>query len=165
MTLPMSRMSYPPIFLNSFRNFSHRRILSIVIASGLSDWAGEVTRYRYAGPDGCERSTEVSWKGHARAVEAFVGDLKQTRSTARFDFSALAAVGHRVVHGGPFTSSVRITPDIRAQISALADLAPALAASAERAVSLGLEELSSTAPELELFALAHARSDVRLFAS
>jgi acetate kinase len=38
--------------------------------------------------------------------------------------SALAAVGHRVVHGGQFTSSVRITPAIRSRISALADLAP-----------------------------------------
>jgi len=36
----------------------------------------------------------------------------------------LAAVGHRVVHGGQFTSSVRITPEIRSRISALADLAP-----------------------------------------
>src|SRR5262249_56915915 len=38
--------------------------------------------------------------------------------------SALAAVGHRVVHGGQFTSSVRITPEIRSRIAALADLAP-----------------------------------------
>jgi acetate kinase len=29
-----------------------------------------------------------------------------------------------VVHGGPFTSSVRITPEIRSRIAALADLAP-----------------------------------------
>src|SRR5262249_19240521 len=36
----------------------------------------------------------------------------------------LAAVGHRVVHGGPFTSSVRITAEIRSRITALADLAP-----------------------------------------
>jgi acetate kinase len=38
--------------------------------------------------------------------------------------STLAAVGHRVVHGGQFTSSVRITPEIRSRITALADLAP-----------------------------------------
>ncbi len=36
----------------------------------------------------------------------------------------MAAVGHRVVHGGPFTSSVRITDEIRSRITALADLAP-----------------------------------------
>jgi acetate kinase len=36
----------------------------------------------------------------------------------------LTAVGHRVVHGGPFTSSVRITSAIRSRILELADLAP-----------------------------------------
>ena len=35
-----------------------------VIASGLADWAGSVTRYRYAGPDGAEQADEVSWRGH-----------------------------------------------------------------------------------------------------
>jgi acetate kinase len=36
----------------------------------------------------------------------------------------LAAIGHRIVHGGSFTSSVRITPKVRERIAALADLAP-----------------------------------------
>jgi acetate kinase len=40
------------------------------------------------------------------------------------DRTTLAAVGHRIVHGGQFTSSVRITPEIRSRIAALADLAP-----------------------------------------
>ena len=39
-------------------------------------------------------------------------------------YDALQAVGHRVVHGGPFTSSVRITPEVRSRISSLATLAP-----------------------------------------
>jgi urease accessory protein len=52
----------------------------------------------------------------------------------------------------------------RAQI-ALASLAPALGAAAERAVSLELDELSATAPELEMYALGHGRADARLFAS
>jgi acetate kinase len=33
-------------------------------------------------------------------------------------------VGHRIVHGGPFTSSLRITPEVRSRILALTDLAP-----------------------------------------
>jgi hypothetical protein len=44
MILPMSRISYPPIFLNSFRNFSDRRILSIVATSGLSQCSFLMTR-------------------------------------------------------------------------------------------------------------------------
>lgn len=90
-----------------------------VVARAQGDWAGSVTRYQYQ-----ERSEEVPWKGHAQAVERFVFDLTHTQPVALPDRSALVAVGHRVVHGGPFTSSVRITPDIRARLTALADLAP-----------------------------------------
>jgi acetate kinase len=39
-----------------------------VVARGLSDWAGSVTHYQYAGPDGKDRSEDVPWKGHARAA-------------------------------------------------------------------------------------------------
>ncbi|UGS37056.1 Urease accessory protein UreF [Capillimicrobium parvum] len=46
---------------------------------------------------------------------------------------------------------------------ALAWLAPALATAAGAAGELPLEETHSTAPELELYALAHARADARLF--
>jgi acetate kinase len=89
-----------------------------VLSRGLADWAGSATRYRYAGADGYEHSEEVHWRGHAKAVARFVADLTP------FQRSALVAVGHRVVHGGPFTSSVRITPAIRSRIMELADLAP-----------------------------------------
>jgi acetate kinase len=83
------------------------------LTSGLADWAGARTHYQYG-----ERREDVAWRGHAQAVERFVADLPAAlRST-------LGAVGHRVVHGGPFTSSVRITPAIRTRILELADLAP-----------------------------------------
>jgi acetate kinase len=48
----------------------------------------------------------------------------QTEPIALRNRSALAAVGHRVVHGGPITSSVRISPEVRSRITGLADLAP-----------------------------------------
>jgi acetate kinase len=95
-----------------------------VAAHGLADWAGSTTRYEYEGPDGKERSQDVPWRGHAKAVQRFVFDLMHAEPIALLDRSALAAVGHRVVHGGQFTSSVRITPEIRSRITALADLAP-----------------------------------------
>lgn len=85
-----------------------------VVAGGLADWAGAGTRYQFAGPAG-KQEEAVAWKGHAQAVQRFIADIRGAK---------LAAVGHRVVHGGPFTASVRITPDIRSRIDALADLAP-----------------------------------------
>ncbi len=53
---------------------------------------------------------------------------------------------------------------VRAQV-VLARLAPALERAADTAVLLSLDELSATAPELEIAALAHARADARMFAS
>ncbi len=93
-------------------------------ARGLADWAGSVTQYQYAGPDGREHSDDVSWRGHADAVRRFLHDLMHAEPIALRDRASLAGVGHRVVHGGPFTSSVRITPEIQSRITALADLAP-----------------------------------------
>jgi len=97
---------------------------STVVASSLTDWAGSATRYHYSGPDGKEKVVEVSWRGHAEAVRRVLHDLMHTEPVAVPERSALAAVGHRVVHRGQFTSSVRITPEIRSRITALADLAP-----------------------------------------
>jgi acetate kinase len=95
-----------------------------VIAQSLTDWAGSVTHYEYAGPDGKEHSEDVAWRGHAEAVKRVLHDLQHAEPVALAGHSTLAAVGHRVVHGGQFTSSVRITPAIRSRITALADLAP-----------------------------------------
>ncbi len=89
-----------------------------VFTHGLSDWAGSVTRYQFASAGQPPRCEEVSWRGHANAVKRFVADLELTQR------STLAAVGHRVVHGGSFTSSVRITPKIRSRIMELSELAP-----------------------------------------
>jgi acetate kinase len=90
-----------------------------VLGHTLVDWAGAVTRYECAGADGKERAEEVPCAGHAEAVRRVLGDLRRAGISPE-----LAAVGHRVVHGGPFMSSVRITPEIRGRINALADLAP-----------------------------------------
>jgi acetate kinase len=89
-----------------------------VIASSLADWAGDATRYQFSPANGPKRSENVDWKDHGKAVERFISDLTADQR------SGLAAVGHRIVHGGSFTSSVRITPEIRSRITALADLAP-----------------------------------------
>ena len=89
-----------------------------VVARGLADWAGPVTLYQYSNSDESQRVEGVNWSGHAKTVERFVNDLPMSMR------SALVAVGHRVVHGGQFTSSVRITPEIRERIMELADLAP-----------------------------------------
>ena len=34
-----------------------------VVVRGQADWTGSVTRYRYAGVNGKDRSEEIPWKG------------------------------------------------------------------------------------------------------
>src|SRR4051812_12551109 len=95
-----------------------------LLASCLADWAGSATRYRYTALGAADRSDEVAWSGHAQAVRQFTHDLTCTAPIAVQQLAEITAVGHRIVHGGPFTQSVLITPHIRSQIAALADLAP-----------------------------------------
>jgi acetate kinase len=95
-----------------------------VIANGQADWAGTGTRYRFLGADGRKHAEEVTWTGHAAAVHRFVADLQHTEPIALPHLSELSAVGHRIVHGGPFTTSIEITGQVRSQIESLTDLAP-----------------------------------------
>jgi acetate kinase len=93
-----------------------------VIARAAADWAGAVTLYSCSGPGGDRTSERVRWRGHADAVAHALDDLLP--ASQRRDARALGAVGHRVVHGGEFSSSVRIGADVRSRIAALAELAP-----------------------------------------
>lgn len=47
----------------------------------------------------------------------------------------------------------------------IARLTPVLTSAAELASTLGVEELRSATPELELYALAHSRAQGRLFST
>jgi acetate kinase len=95
-----------------------------VIGQASADWAGPVTRYEFARSGEQRVAEEVPWRGHAAAVQRTLADLTPTRKSARTDSGALAAVGHRIVFGGEFTSAVRLTPEVRSRISVLSELAP-----------------------------------------
>jgi acetate kinase len=96
-----------------------------LLARGQADWAGVATRYTYSlGDDQQAPPQAVAWKGHAEAVRQFVEDVAHHKPIALTNLHDLAGVGHRVVHGGEFTSSVRITPEVRARLESLCELAP-----------------------------------------
>jgi acetate kinase len=93
-----------------------------VLARASADWAGPFTRYERVGPDSERISERVPFREHGDAVARILHDLSVLPGTQSFE--PVAAVGHRVVHGGDFRASVRITPAVRARIAALAELAP-----------------------------------------
>ncbi|MBX7104901.1 MAG: acetate/propionate family kinase [Gemmataceae bacterium] len=91
-------------------------------ASAGFDWAGPATRYRFTGPDGVAKIDAISEREHGPAVRRFLADLVHQFGPGFR--SEISAVGHRVVHGGAFTSSVRIDDAVRDRIASLGDLAP-----------------------------------------
>ena len=97
---------------------------SRVVAGASADWAGPVTHYAISRATAGRASQEVAWRGHSEAVRRALDDLVPPAQRSGAHGSRLAAVGHRVVHGGEFTCSVRIAPEVRSRISALAELAP-----------------------------------------
>src|SRR5262249_44893958 len=121
-----------------------------VVARGLADWAGSDTYYQYAASDDQAHPEEVPWRGHAEAVHRFIVDLLHAGPTVLPAGSALAAVGHRVAHGGPFTPSVRIPPQVRTRITALADLAPLHNQPSLEALAAAEEELPGV-PQVAVF--------------
>src|SRR5690606_68485 len=94
-----------------------------VLARASADWAGPVTRYHCSGPGVEVGPRKVPWRGHAEALRQAVRDLAPARAGLE-RHSSLAAVGHRIVCGGEFTSAVRLGPAVRSRIAELSELAP-----------------------------------------
>jgi len=95
-----------------------------VVARASADWAGATTRYERSGPGAEQVSEQVAFRGPGAAVRRVLDDLALAPQRPGAGSEPLAAVGHRVVHGGEFSAPVRITPEVRSRISALAELAP-----------------------------------------
>jgi len=94
------------------------------LANGTVDWSGGTARYEFTSRNRQDGRDDVLCQNHASAVRLFLSGLIQDRS-AEFGVNlGLQGVGHRIVHGGSFTSSIRITPDVRARIAALSVIAP-----------------------------------------
>jgi acetate kinase len=94
------------------------------VASAHADWAGGKACYRFTGINGVIHDEEIHWRSHADAVRRLVYDLHHVETIAIRPDTKLRAIGHRVVHGGEFTSAVQITPPIRARIEELVEFAP-----------------------------------------
>ena len=71
-----------------------------------------------------ERTNQTAGKHQFRDRSSFLREVLDTLAT-RLPGQHVAAVGHRVVHGGDrFAAPVRITPEILSELEALVPLAP-----------------------------------------
>ena len=117
----------------------HDTAARIPMLSGLAERLGgdgPVVTFR---DDGGKRTLALAEPGHAGALDAVLQELSR-----RGWLQALAAVGHRVVHGGEhFTESVLITAEVIADIEACTPLAPLHNPPALLGIRVALERLAA----------------------
>jgi acetate kinase len=89
-----------------------------LLASGVADWSAEPARLTASRPGRPDSDKPLSIRRHADAVHPVLAELADDRHS-------IAAVGHRVVHGGErYTSSVLVTSEVKQAIAELVELAP-----------------------------------------
>jgi acetate kinase len=96
-----------------------------VLVDGQADWASPPARLTVRRPGQPPSVSELPEAGHGTAVRGALAQLVGGPEGVPAGPGEVAAVGHRVVHGGPrYTASVRITPQVKADLAALTELAP-----------------------------------------
>ena len=90
-----------------------------VLLDGAADWTAKPAKMMLRHEGASPAESPLPADGCGPAVEHVLGLL---RNEKKMD---VAAVGHRVVHGGPrFTEGVRVAPEVKRELAALSDLAP-----------------------------------------
>jgi len=89
------------------------------LATAQADWAGDSSRFAIH-VRGTTTARPLAGRSHGDAVREVVASL----TSLAIPLDRLTAVGHRIVHGGDFSRAVIVTPEIRARIQSLIDLAP-----------------------------------------
>jgi acetate kinase len=90
-----------------------------LLLDGLADWTAAAPHLTVRRPGQPPVTTPLPQGGHGATIEALPAQLTDDEKRD------IAAIGHRVVHGGTrFVSSVRVTPEVKAGIASLAELAP-----------------------------------------
>jgi acetate kinase len=96
-----------------------------VLLEGLADWSATPARLEVHQSGAAPLREGLQVRRTADAVAAVLGRLTHGTPPLIANPAEVAAVGHRVVHGGDtYTSAVRITPQVRERLAELAELAP-----------------------------------------
>lgn len=96
-----------------------------VIAKGLCERIGIDGRLKHQTTGKDQVIQDIPMPTHAQAVSALVEILTDKEYGCISDMSQISAVGHRVVHGGPWiTKSVLVTESVIADLEKCCDIAP-----------------------------------------
>jgi acetate kinase len=92
---------------------------------GAIDWSVNPARFEVHAGAAPAVSSSVPLSGPGEAVKHLLEQMTSGPTPLLSHPAEVGAVGHRVVHGGDrYRSSVRVTPEVKAGIAALAELAP-----------------------------------------
>jgi acetate kinase len=96
-----------------------------VLGEGLADWSADPAQLTVRRAGAGETRSELAVRRHEDAVARLMDELLRGDAPLLGAVGDLGAVGHRVVHGGDrYTTAVRVTPEVKAAIAELAELAP-----------------------------------------
>jgi acetate kinase len=96
-----------------------------VVEKGLCEKVGSDDSFHKHGLDGNEKVIAVSLRDHHHAVQAVLEALLDPQQGALKGLDEIAAVGHRVVHGGEyFNESVILNDEVIARVEECTPLAP-----------------------------------------
>jgi acetate kinase len=96
-----------------------------VVGAGVADWASQPARLIVQRPGAADPVANLDLQHHRDAARRVVEELTRGTPPIVGSMQEIAAVGHRVVHGGErYTTAVLITPEVKAAIAGLAELAP-----------------------------------------
>ena len=113
--------------------------------------AGGQSELRIRNAAGESRSETLSIDSRAAALEHMLGRLWEGPARAISGPNEIAAVGHRVVHGGPdFHEATRVTPEVIAAISDLSEFAPLHNRAEVQGIRL-IERILGDAPQVAVF--------------
>ncbi|MBE6569277.1 MAG: acetate kinase [Ruminococcaceae bacterium] len=97
-----------------------------VLAKGICERIGIDGRIEHRkGEDGEKLKVEIPMPDHAVATEIVIKYLTDAETGVISDMNEIEAIGHRVVHGGPyFFESVLLTDEVLAKLELCRDFAP-----------------------------------------
>src|SRR5579883_1007218 len=93
-----------------------------VLLDGMADWSTNPARLTVHRPGAAAVESALPAEGRRAAARHLLEKLARDEAAA---LAGVAAVGHRVVHGGPdYTAGVRVNETVKRRIGELSELAP-----------------------------------------
>ena len=101
--------------------------------------------------DGITKTVECPHMPDLNSALEWVLETLKADATIEFDPKKICAVGHRVVHGGDFIKSEKITPEVLQAIEHLSEMAPLHNPASVDGIKAALRYFSNRIPQIAVF--------------